>query len=628
VLPYLAACGLLAATLIGCAAFLFGATPVAHGETAAPTDCKRGEALEGLNRFGAAEEAYLENLKSPATEGCGGAGLKRLGGARLCAAANSLARAGQVAKAEEAYEKVLATDPDSACAVSGLEHSKTFWEELEGTAKDVSSVGGAVLAGLAFGFGALVAIVLILLQPLTRCRWTRDRAPARWFVSPDIEVKAPDAGWMEKDYGPQFASLVRARVSFKRPGGISLVTGHAGISEALKPLGEISEAKAALSVVTFVEALLPRRNFEVAGALHPDAGSGEGVSIELTNDQRNVQNGTLWGDEFGVADGDANAVQELAVPAAAWVDFQLVKALGATEYMVSTDATSWALFEAGSDWFDKHDLKKAAALYEKALEADGLNAGALANLGLVRGIQRQYTESVELLQKGLAQIEAGKYPTHLNPDWYRVKFNLAGTRADWGYRKGVGGVADLTKAHNEAHDLLVKALRVRLEPWRRKGWPTEALFKTLDKIVPAALAVYAATARASVLGQPPAAGPALRPQRVLAELERNNLGGSEALDYALAIQGRQPETLYNIACAQARRGEFDDAIARLLAALRSASAGLRRRLAQEALDDPSLAVLRESGPFRAQGLEAKLRAMTTPPTPAKPPAPADPVAKK
>ncbi len=287
-----------------------------------------------------------------------------------------------------------------------------------------------------------------------------------------------------------------------------------------------------------------------------------------------------------MADDDAKAIQELAVPAAAWIDYQLVTALGANKYLTSTDAQSWALFEAGSDWFHKHDNHKASRLYEKALQIDPDNVGALANLGLVRGIEGAGAESIELLRKGLSRIEAGEFEAHLNPDWYRVKFNLAAFLANWGFEKeeeqeqagavlpGAGreGAAELTAAHGELSDLLIKALRIRLEPWRAAASDRDAV-RNVRQDRP--LRAFGPRRDQPHRRQDRRRADRAAPTTLLALLERDKLSAEDALAYALRIQGRNPETGYNIACAQGRREEFSAATTTLCKALGSARTGTR-----------------------------------------------------
>ena len=74
-----------------------------------------------------------------------------------------------------------------------------------------------------------IAWLLVLLgaQPHVAARepLARDRA-----IRPGLEMKELDSKWMTKDYGPQFAGLIRAGIR-PREARVDMVTGHTGLSE-------------------------------------------------------------------------------------------------------------------------------------------------------------------------------------------------------------------------------------------------------------------------------------------------------------------------------------------------------------------------------------------------------------
>jgi tetratricopeptide (TPR) repeat protein len=402
-----AAAGATVGLLLWCMTALGpGATP-AFAAPPATANCERGRALEQLGRLGAAEQAYLEDLKAQASVDCGKRQLEQLRKAKaLCATGAALAAAGQEDKAKEAYVEALKTEPESACAAAGAkpaEKESGWWSWMATAAKDVVGVLGFVLLGL-----ALIAVavwVLVMLQ--ARGKRSRRRRPARWVLAPSLEVKALDDTGVEKSRGPAIASLIRSRVTPRSSGGIDVVTGHSAFGEALKPLSDISsEAKAAVSVVSFLLGLLPRRNYEATGALQAKGEHGLGISVELTNDSRQLGSTTLWGSEFAVADDDdeAKAFQRLSVPAAAWLDHQIATALEAADDL-PRDPRGWALFKAASVSLEEGSFTDAGMLADAALTIDPANIWAMAVLGTALMMEDEFAEALEQLTQALAGFE-------------------------------------------------------------------------------------------------------------------------------------------------------------------------------------------------------------------------------
>jgi tetratricopeptide (TPR) repeat protein len=370
------------------------------GEAPAPP-CEQGRALENLGRFEAAEAAYSKDLETKAGLKCGQAGLEQLKKQKRCARAEALAAADQKAKAEEAFDKVLEADPKQICASAGLaalQPDQDWWEWTATAVKDAATVLGAI----ALAFVILLLTILIVLQIATRVKPWKRHWPANRILRPSIEVKALDDTGLDKKLGPQVASLIRERVTPRREGGIDLVTGHVALSETLKPLSEASsETKAAFSVFSALEAMLPRRNFEVSGALQQKGPKGRGISIELTNSKRNVGQASFWEHEFVAPDEEVEAYQRLSVPAAAWIDHALATAVEDDDLLLSSSPHSWALFKAGAARQSEGDVATARVLYEAALENDPDNAGARANLGVSYMRSREYERAEKMLERAL-----------------------------------------------------------------------------------------------------------------------------------------------------------------------------------------------------------------------------------
>lgn len=391
--------------MLVCTLALAAGPSTAKADAEPTTDCRRGKALQGLGRSGAAEAAYLEDLKVQKSVRCGREGLEALRGARgLCATGKALADSGQKEKAEEAYVKALEADPESGCASTALaasEEENHWWSWAATAAKDIIAVVGFGLVVLACA--ALLAWAFLALQ--MRGKKSRRRWPARLLLTPSLTVKSLDDSGSEKKLGAAVASLIRSRVKPRRSGGIDVVTGHSVLSETLKPLGDISsEAKAAVAVVSFLLATLPRRNYEATGALQAKGSHGGGISIELTNENKQLASTTLWGKDFGVPDGSEDSFQRLSIPAAAWLDHRIATAQEEGGDLPE-NPQSWALLRAGIAWQEEGEQAKAKALYESALAIDPDNIWATANLGAIEMLDGNYPEALELLTAALEGLE-------------------------------------------------------------------------------------------------------------------------------------------------------------------------------------------------------------------------------
>ena len=120
-----------------------------------------------------------------------------------------------------------------------------------------------------------MSAVLLLLQIQTRTPWLRDRWPATEIRRPVFSVEPlTDTG--TDPLGSAVAGLIRGRVTWRTDRfGLNLVSGQAGVASAFSGLGDISsEAKAAVAVIEFLTALLPRRRFQLTGQLQPRARRG------------------------------------------------------------------------------------------------------------------------------------------------------------------------------------------------------------------------------------------------------------------------------------------------------------------------------------------------------------------
>ena len=81
------------------------------------------------------------------------------------------------------------------------------------------------------------------------------------------------------------------------------MSGQAGVATAFSGLGDISsEAKAAVAVIEFLTALLPRRRFQLTGQLQPSGEEGVGISLELSQNGNAEALTSLWAASFHITD--------------------------------------------------------------------------------------------------------------------------------------------------------------------------------------------------------------------------------------------------------------------------------------------------------------------------------------
>lgn len=544
-----------------------------------------------------------------------------------CAYAQALQQVGERQDAHSAYLQVLAKNPFSVCARRGalatIPSSGSSWDAAASIAKDAGYVLGAIVVALLL----ICVAILLVLQVLTRTPWLRDHWPARGIRRPVFAVEPlTDTG--TDPLGSAVAGLIRGRVTWRIDRfGLNLVSGQAGVASAFSGLGDVSgEAKAAVAVLTALTALLPRRRFQLTGQLQPGGDEGVGISLELSQNGDAVALQSFWAASFhSTGASNATAYQHLAVACAAWVDIWMTKALDAGGLLTS-DPHSWAFFRSGMDAQRLGDRKRARVLYEQALASDGTNVGALANLGIICRRARQYADAEDYLNRALIPTEGAKMAPHLrpteNPDWYRIKYQLAALYMNWAADSEPGMNKDrrAQRAATDAKELAITTLtaieNVKNPGHGRGSAPRAYIRDTLQPfltgtIEPSLLTLLAGTI--SPISPRPEAWPGERPTRaeVAASLGTDRIDPWQLIAYVEQGPNRPPETQFNLACFYTRAGDLTAASKRLLRAVRETQHQERQRLVDVSLMDPALSPLLEKRP----GLKAKLYEMLDAPAP-------------
>lgn len=476
---------------------------------------------------------------------------------------------------------------------------KPWWSRMATAAKDIVGVIGFLLL--------VVAIVAFLswlaVWALLSCPWTNHSRFAKRLMPTDLTVAALDDSATDKKMGAAVASLVRSRINPQAKADPRVVTGHASVSESLKPLAEISdETKAAASLFAFFLERLPDRQYEVSGALHVEGMRGRGISLLLTHHGNQLDAITLWASEFNAPNDDEKGFQFLAVPAAAWIEHQVADQLdNAANY---PDPKAWLLFNAGLAWQEAGDLAKAKALYEEALDADPTDPGSLTNLGLIELNANNSARSEGLLERGRDSLRRRKPVTlEVNPDWYRVRYNLATLHANLDAtlrdKDPSGAEQHRFKARDLSEELAENTLQqLALE----RGKISEPLRHLLqNSILPSVLCIYGGcgpTGRNDSAGKgfPWSCGNVEGDQRSLLRFLGEGLEQKSSLQYVSRHALCRPGVLYNLACGWTQNGDLAEATAKLREALARSSSPERERLATSAKTDNSFAPLRAADP--------------------------------
>lgn len=273
------------------------------------------------------------------------------------------------------------------------------------TLEEVVKFAAVALASIVTGLLAAYAAVLALLHLLVRIPLVNKLWPFSRIRRPTFTIEALDDRALQERIGPAMTGLLRSRISVRKDRfGLDYVSGQNAIADALKPFEDLSGAgKVAIELIRYLSAALPRRRFVLCGELQPPGPSGAGISLAFKRADGYDSMTTLWAAPLEIAEAGTAVYQRLAIPAAAWADYQVAKALDGE--LLSKSPDSWTFFRAGLEAHRLGEERQARSLYEQALGHDGRNSGALANLGLLERRNRKFRRAEELLDDALAELE-------------------------------------------------------------------------------------------------------------------------------------------------------------------------------------------------------------------------------
>jgi tetratricopeptide (TPR) repeat protein len=510
---------------------------------------------------------------------------------------------------------------------------------VESKVIELAKIVGAILGGIVTAVLTAYVLVLLLLHVLTRLPLIKDLPPARWVRRPNLMIETLNDRALPNRLGPAITGLLRGRVSIYRDRyGLELVSGQQAVATALTSFKDLSgSTQTAFALVRFLNNTLPRRRFTLCGELQPPGARGVGIALALRREDGYDSLEVLWAKPLQVADTGASAYQSLTVPAAAWVDHRLTRALKGK--LLSRDPLSWAFFRAGMERHRLGDIAAARSLYEQALGHDGRNVGALADLGVIERREGNFERAKKLLQdarntlreaerskckckrirkpldkatqrladrvaavKRRLCIDVSAYGPTL--DWYRIRYQLAAlsvAEADRTLRDPKRTDEERAWQLNSAFDTALNVAREVAKRVERFGQTDSQITQLLRSTIEPAALVLLASAWVLLHGAP-AYVPATR-ARTLLHRELVELLELSSPDVGLLIQFVQqtldlaPRVYYNLACFSMRVKRPDQAVELLRLALRETPLSERRALRDVIAKDPTLEELRERVDF-------------------------------
>jgi uncharacterized protein DUF4332 len=492
-----------------------------------------------------------------------------------CGYPDVLRNVGENKAAEAAYVAVLKTDPGSQCAQTGIA-ALTKDESVADRIVDdpVKWMVGALV--VVAGILAVIALFLLVLVCVVGRIPPIRRRLARGPLAPSLQIADFDDGAVGTHMGAGTAALVRALVrprEHRARSNLEIVSGQASLSQSLAPLSELSpQLKAAVSLVSLVEPLLPRHHFVASGVLQPVGSQGAGLTLALQQRGRLASTQSFWSAQYGFGQGLsghprgegpekngnedggggpdgsnlARAIYATALPGAKWIEHRVAQEQGDV-HPLTADSESFAIFSAATQHHRDGELGAARRLYHAALEVDPHNVGALGNLALIDGRQGNHQDAIDGLTRALGELEKGRR-FHDNPDWYRLKYDLAAQEASAGI---IGSEESLAKARDTARELV----RATVDTLGHRGTRTDDTTRFLRSTVePSAVSLLAGLYRSpeKLLTVPTGADvpiPAGAERDAwVAQVDREQPDPQVLIDHAYAVNAPTYRAHYNFAC--------------------------------------------------------------------------------
>jgi tetratricopeptide (TPR) repeat protein len=414
-LPATAAAALLVALGTGSSAHAQAPAEPAPPPLPAAT-CDAGRALLDAGLPEQAIVVYTEVLRRRPGAPCPRKDVKEaqaaLAPADPCVAGDALRAADADDSARETYQAALKADPSLDCAKTGLEalddpedvpeHVGDWFDELKRW----------------WWLVPLAALALLLLAQFYWPRWLMIRLPfAGRFLEPRMRLQDIDDAGLDPPIAKGVTALVRDSLTRLSAGGdqasryrLNSSSGREGLGAAVKEVEALApQAQAVGAVVRLAGLLFPRARLTAVGTLQGRGDRGAGVTL-FVEGAHGTPITTLWtGSQPPPAEGEdddtAERYQSLAVPAAAWIDFEVRAMLGEKLPTVTPSARSYALLQGAIERAGSGDADGAVRFYEAAIAEDGSNAAALLNLGNLRARNdEEWDAALELLRRALLAV--------------------------------------------------------------------------------------------------------------------------------------------------------------------------------------------------------------------------------
>ena len=394
-------------------------TTTASTPESAKAACAQGDALTTNAQYEDAATAYAEAVAADPTLSCIGRGYASLRIAQsdgLCRQAHALSDQGKDDEAEKLYIQALTLRPSSPCAAAGLKPSRTesdkdFLDRI-GSPADVASKAVALIGKyLGLILGALVVLCILGLIIAVAGRLRRV----------NVEIQAIGDGSVDdsKKVGTALTALMKEKfIRDTRPdseGGnptnaVDLVAAPEDLGAAIDKLSAVSPRFGFIGgIVSFLEAFVPMRRFQVSGETLPGSRSDAKIGLSLLFQQqgRAADATDIWKSRdlpLPTPPGANEHLFWLAQAGAAWIQFRLAWQLNPDSQPPSDFFRSYLYAFAGATALGS-DHDSVSGLFLKALELDPTNWSAKATLALHYARDRDdYAAAMRLFDRTLCQL--------------------------------------------------------------------------------------------------------------------------------------------------------------------------------------------------------------------------------